>query len=92
MYLAPLNYNRFFERVFRETQIAKHFLEDFLNVEITSIEQLPRKHQITDDAALVEFDYRCKINDEFVIFDMQQWYKGDVVKRFYLYFCNNTSL
>ena len=92
MYLAPLNYNRFFERVFRETQIVKQFLEDLLGVKITSIEPLPRKHQITDDAALVEFDYRCKINGEFVIFDMQQWYKGDVVKRFYLYFCNNTSL
>ena len=23
---------------------------------------------------------------------MQQWYKQDVVKRFFLYFCNNTSL
>jgi hypothetical protein len=92
MYLAPLNYNRFFDRVFRDTPIAKRFLEDFLNVEITSIEPLPRKHQITDDAALVEFDYRCKINDQFVIIDMQQWYKRDVVKRFYLYFCNNTSL
>jgi hypothetical protein len=92
MYLAPLNYNRFFERVFRETSIAKRFLEDFLNVKITFIEALPRKHQMTDDAALVEFDYRCKINDQFYIIDMQQWYKRDVVKRFYMYFCNNTSL
>ncbi len=92
MYLAPLNYNRFFERVFREIAIVKRFLEDILNVRIEEIEPLPRKHQMTDDAALVEFDYRCKINGQYVIVDMQQWYKRDVIKRFYLYFCNNTSL
>ncbi len=40
----------------------------------------------------VEFDYRCKIKGKYVIVDMQQWYKEDVVKRFFLYFCNNTSL
>ena len=92
MYLAPFNYDRFFERVFRDTVIAKQFLEDLLDVTIEEIEYLPRKNKITDDAAFVEFDYRCKINSKYVIVDMQQWYKQDVVKRFYLYFCNNTSL
>jgi hypothetical protein len=92
MYLAPFNYDRFFERVFKHTHIAKRFLEDMLNVEIEEIEPLPRKNKITDDAAFVEFDYRCKIKGNYVIVDMQQWYKQDVVKRFYLYFCNNTSL
>ncbi len=92
MYLAPINYDRFFERVFRDIKVAKQFLEDFLNVEIEFIEYLPRKNKITDDAAFVEFDFRCKINGKFVIIDMQQWYKQDVIKRFFMYFCNNTTL
>ena len=92
MYLAPFNYDRFFERVFRHTHIAKAFLEDMLDVTIEEIEPLPRKNKITDDAAFVEFDFRCKIDGKYVIIDMQQWYKRNVVKRFYLYFCNNTSL
>jgi hypothetical protein len=92
MYLAPINYDRFFERVFRDIKIAKQFLEDLLNVEIEFIEYMPRKNKITDDAALVEFDFRCKINGKFVIIDMQQWYKPDVIKRFFMYFCNNTTL
>ncbi len=92
MYLAPINYDRFFERVFRDIKVAKQFLEDLLNVEIEFIEYLPRKNKITDDAAFVEFDFRCKINGKFVIIDMQQWYKQDVIKRFFMYFCNNTTL
>jgi hypothetical protein len=92
MYLAPLNYDRFFQRVFSNPVIAKRFFEDVLNVVITDFEILPRKNKITDDAAFVEFDFRCRINGKYYILDMQQWYKTDVVKRFYLYFCNNTSL
>ncbi len=92
MYLAPLNYDRFFHRVFSNIVIAKRFFEDILNVTITDFEMLPRKNKITDDAAFVEFDFRCKIEGSYYILDMQQWYKIDVVKRFYLYFCNNTSL
>jgi hypothetical protein len=91
MYLAPFNYDRFFERSFRDIKVAKQFLEDLLNVEIEFIEYLPRKNKITDDAAFVEFDYRCKIKGKFVIVDMQQWYKQDVIKRFFMYFCNNTT-
>jgi hypothetical protein len=92
MYLAPLNYDRFFERVFKNIVIAKSFLEDVLGKPITDLEMLPRKNKITDDAAFVEFDFRCKVDGKPTIIDMQQWYKLDVVKRFFMYFCNNTSL
>lgn len=106
MYLAPLNYDRFFKKIFSDTEIAKSFLEDFLNEKITSIEQLEDKHRVSqdawasskrslrpaDDATIVEFDYRCKIKDKYIIIDMQQWYKPDVVKRFYLYHSLNTGL
>ncbi|MCP4353424.1 MAG: hypothetical protein GY795_48870, partial [Desulfobacterales bacterium] len=47
---------------------------------------------ITDDAAFVEFDFRCRIRDTHVIIDMQQWYKPDVTQRFYLYHALNTGL
>ncbi len=92
MYLAPLNYDRFFRKVFSESKIAKRFLEDFLDVEIEEFQDLKGKHRITDDAAAVEFDYRCKINGSYVIIDMQQWYKQDIIKRFYLYHALNTGL
>jgi hypothetical protein len=92
MYLAPFTYNRFFERVFKDPFIAKGLLEDILDVTIEELTCLPRKHQITEDASIVEFDYRCKIDGAYVIIDMQQWYKNDVVKRFYMYHCNNTTL
>ncbi len=92
MYLAPLNYDRYFKKVFSETRIAKRFLEDFFDVEIAEMELLPTKHKITDDATAVEFDFRCKIGDNFVIIDMQQWFKTDIVKRFYMYHSMNTVL
>ena len=92
MFLVPLNYDRFFKKVFSDLFIAKSFLEDFLAVKIQEIERLPDKHRITDDAAPVEFDFRCKIADRFVMVEMQQWHKQDVVERFYLYHCLNTSL
>ncbi len=92
MYLAPLNYDRFFKKVFSDPEIARKFLEDFLDAEIESIEILKDKHTITDDAAFVEFDFRCKIQNAYVIIDMQQWYKADVTQRFYLYHALNTGL
>jgi hypothetical protein len=92
MYLAPLNYDRFFKKVFSELRIAQRFLEDFFDVTIEEIEVLPSRHKITDDAAGVEFDYRCKMDGRYVIVDMQQWYKTDIVKRFYLYHSVNTAL
>ena len=92
MYLAPLNYNRFFQKVFADLKIAKKFLEDFLDIEIEEIEGLPAKQKITDDASFVEFDFRCKSNGNYFIVDMQQWNKKHVVKRFYLYSNLNTAL
>jgi len=92
MYLAPLNYDRYFKKVFSETKIAKRFLEDFFDIKIDELEVLPTKHKITDNATAVEFDFRCRINGNFVIIDMQQWFKSDIVHRFYMYHSMNTVL
>ena len=85
MYAAPLNYDRFFRKVFSDVNISQKFLEDFLDISIEEITLIPTKHRITDAAAPVEFDFRCKIGGQYIIIDMQQWYKSDVVKRFYVY-------
>ena len=82
MYLAPLNYDRFFKKVFSDLKIAKAFLEAFLDIKIESIERIKEKHKITDDAAFVEFDFRCKVRGQYIIIDMQQWYKAFVVNSF----------
>jgi len=92
MFLAPLNYDRFFKKVFSDSKIAKKFLEDFFDIQIDSIELLDEIHKITDNAQTVEFDFRCKIEGKYVIIDMQQWYKTDIMKRFYLYHTVNTAL
>ncbi len=92
MYLAPLNYDRYFKKVFSDTRIAKRFLEDFFDITIDELKILPTKHKITDNARAVEFDFRCKIGDKFIIIDMQQWFKTDIVKRFYMYHSMNTVL
>ena len=92
MYLAPLNYDRYFKKVFSDTAIAKRFLEDFFDTSIDEIELLTQQHKITDNATAVEFDFRCKMDGRYVIVDMQQWYKPDVVHRFYTYHCINTAL
>ncbi|HLP48537.1 MAG TPA: hypothetical protein VK469_21535 [Candidatus Kapabacteria bacterium] len=92
MYLAPLNYDKFFKKVFSDERISKRFLEDFLDVKIEEFEMLKGKHRITDDASVVEFDFRCKIDNSYVIIDMQQWYKQDIIQRFYVYHAVNTGL
>ena len=92
MYLAPLNYDRFFKKVFKDLKIAKVFIEDFLEVEIESIEALDAAARFTDNASIVEFDYRCKIDGQYIIIDMQQWYKPDITQRFFLYHALNTGL
>ncbi len=92
MYLAPLNYDRYFKKVFSDKRIAKAFLQDFLDVQIESLEMLPKHHHVTDDAAYVEFDFHCKIAGSYVIIDMQQWYKPDITQRFYVYHALNTGL
>ncbi len=78
--------------VFKDLKIAKVFIEDFLEVEIESIEALDTTARFTDNAAIVEFDYRCKIDGQYTIIDMQQWYKPDVTQRFFLYHALNTGL
>jgi predicted HNH restriction endonuclease len=92
MYLAPLNADYFFKKVFSEPKIAKQFLEDFLDKTIESIELLRVDHKLTDDSTVLSFDFRCKIAGEYSIIEMQQWYKSDVVKRFYVYHSVNTAL
>ncbi len=92
MYMAPLNYDRFFKKIFSDTEIAKSFLEDFLDVEIETIEKLGNRHAITNKSKIVEFDYRCKIQGQYIIIDMQQWYKSDIAQRFYIYHALNSAL
>ncbi|MCP4152433.1 MAG: hypothetical protein GY757_32140, partial [bacterium] len=82
MYLAPLNYDRFFKKVFSEEKIAKKFLEDFLEVEISEFKKLKGKHKLSDEAAAVEFGFRCKIKGSYVIINMQQWYKSNIGHKF----------
>ena len=60
-YLAPLNYDRFFKKIFKDIRFSKAFLEDFLDTKIDSIKKLDEKHRVTDKAKVIEFDYRCKI-------------------------------
>lgn len=92
MFLAPLNYDRFFKKIFSDKHIAKRFLEDFLEITIQQIEVLRVDHKLTNEASLLRFDYRCKVDGKYIIVDMQQWYKQDVVQRFYLYHAANSVL
>jgi PD-(D/E)XK nuclease family transposase len=92
MYVASLNIDLLFKKVFSNPEIAKSFLQDFLGILITEIIVLNIEYKLSDDAVIVKFDYRCKINGEYVIIEMQQKYKKDVIKRFYLYHCLDTSL
>ncbi len=93
-YLAPLNYDKFFKKVFKEPIISKQFLEDFLDIDIQNIDIFERESdKLTDSSKVVKFDYRCQINkNKHVIIEMQQWYKADIVQRFLLYYALNISL
>lgn len=55
MYLAPLNYDRFFRKVFSDLDISKRFLEDFFDTTIEEIHELPTERKITDDATAADF-------------------------------------
>jgi Icc-related predicted phosphoesterase len=92
MYVAPLNFDLFFKKVFSNKRVAKKFLEDLLNVTITEIKFLSVENKMTDDSVVVKFDFRCKIHGQYVVIEMQQNYKIDVVKRFYLYQAVSTAL
>ena len=92
MFVVSLNLDVFFKKVFSNKKIAKAFLEDFFSVKITEIKLLKTDYKVTDDATVVRFDYRCKINGKYVVIEMQQKYKTDVNKRFYLSHCLGTAL
>jgi hypothetical protein len=92
MFVVSLNFDVFFKKVFSNKNIAKNFLQDFFGVTITEIKLLKTDVKVTDDATTVRFDYRCKINGKYVVIEMQQKYKTDVNKRFYLYHCLGTAL
>jgi predicted transposase/invertase (TIGR01784 family) len=92
MYAAPLNLDLFFKKVFSNRRVAKRFLEDLLGKKITEIKLLNIENKITDGAVTVKFDFRCKINGQYIVIEMQQKYKIDVVKRFYLYQAVSTAL
>jgi hypothetical protein len=93
MYLAPLNYDLFFKKVFSHLHIAKAFLEDFLETEVEEIKFAQTNHLLVDESQKGVFSFRCKINDKPIIVDIQQWYKtDDIIKRFYLYHCASTVL
>jgi hypothetical protein len=92
MFVASLNLDLFFKKVFSSKRIAKKFLEDLLNVTITDIKMLTIENKLTDDAVSVKFDFRCKIRGQYVVIEMQQKYKVDVIKRFYMYHAVSTAL
>ncbi len=92
MEILPLTYDRYFKKVFSHTNITKQFLEDFLNIEIASIELYENKFNVTNSSRELRFDCIGKMDKKHFIVEMQQWYKYDVVKRFYLYHCANTLL
>ncbi len=91
-YLAPLNYDRYFKKIFSDLKIAKRFLEDFLDISIQEIEHLEKNNLLTDDSRSVKFDFRCKTENRHIIIEMQQWDKPDIIQRFFLYHAINTGL
>ncbi len=91
MEILPLNYDKYFKKVFSDTEIAKKFLEDFLDIKIAEIKLLEKDINLTNKARKIRFDFRCKGDDKHFIVEMQH-HINDVVKRFYLYHSTNTSL
>jgi len=92
MYVAPLNYDRFFKKVFSDVVVAQAFLQDVLDTPVEIIEKLERQNRVSDRATVVEFNFRCRIGGQNVVVEMQQCYKPSVVKRFYLYHSLQTVL
>jgi hypothetical protein len=92
MFVASLNLDLFFKKVFSNKRIAKHFLQDLLGVKIKEFEFLKIENKVTDGSVTVKFDFRCKINSQYVVIEMQQKYKIDVIKRFYLTHSISTTL
>ena len=61
MYLAPLNYDRYFKKVFSETRIAKRFLEDFFDVEIIKRINIESFEQVDWEYITVYEEFREKV-------------------------------
>ena len=61
MFLAPLNYDRYFSKVFSDERISKSFLQDFLEADIKEFEILKGKHRVTDNT---EEDFQEYMDDE----------------------------
>jgi hypothetical protein len=91
-YLLPLNNDGPFKAVFSDPEIAKPFLEAILGVQMTEIELLPTDHKVTNAASIVRFDFRCKIDGQYVIIEMQKVTYNYLIKRFYLYHCLSVAL
>ncbi len=92
MFVASLNLDLFFKKVFSNKRVAKKFIEDLLDVRIAEIEFLSVENKLTDESVFVKFDFRCKIRGQYVVIEMQQSYKTDIIKRFYLYHSVSTTL
>ncbi len=90
MEILTLNYDNTLKSIFY-TEIAKKFLEDFLDIKIAEIKLLEKDINLTNKARKIRFDFRCKGDDKHFIVEMQH-HINDVVKRFYLYHSTNTSL
>lgn len=60
MYVASLNLDLFFKKVFSNKKVAKKFLEDLLNVKITEIKFLSVENKLTDASIVVKFDFAAK--------------------------------
>jgi len=67
MSLATWNYDGYFRKVFSDSRIYKRFLEVFFGGPIDVPELLPTKHKISDGARTVEFDFRRRVMDNYVI-------------------------
>jgi len=50
MYVAPLNYDRFFKKVFSDIVVAQAFLQDVLDTPVEIIEKLERQNRVSDRA------------------------------------------
>jgi len=65
MEILPLNYNNILKIIFY-TEIAKKFLENFLDIKIAKIKLLEKYINLTNKAREIRFDFRCKGDKHFI--------------------------
>ncbi len=85
MYLAPLNYDRFFRKVFSDANIARRFFEDFLDVKISKLNILPSQYSMIDETPIVELNFFCLIKSAPLVVKLHQWSQSDVEQLFCTY-------